>query len=196
VTERARKLEEVVEVYQALRLCCTEAMEYAHRNNSWSRFAEKLQKNTGKTVGDTAYSDHGVKKLFDDHVMRILDEVCFLDLVRAFERIVFDLVDTASGEIKKAAKGKTKYPFYLCAERFVKSPADKDISNLGHVQKMLEGHLAPDLHRRFDEIVRYRNWLAHGNRFKDPKDRPSRREEVSEALEILSEILANIKHVV
>lgn len=190
-----RRLDEVLEIYQALKLSC-EVPRDSLKRGSWRKFADKLSEMTGKRLGDTPYSKKRFEDLFDNGVTPILYELSFLDLVRVFERIAFDLVDNASGSIKKILKeSKKTYPFHLCAEKFVKSLTERDISNLGHIQTILEGHLSSDLNSRLDKIVKYRNWLAHGNRFifGDKKDRPAPPGEIEEVAETLNEILNRIR---
>ncbi|MFA6223026.1 MAG: hypothetical protein WC647_12000 [Desulfomonilaceae bacterium] len=189
----SRELEDTLEIYRALRVCCTEAMELAKRN-AWKNLAKKLEATSKKTHGDAPYSKRDLENLFDNHVMPILDEVCFIDLVRVFERIVFELVDNASGEIKKTIKGsKANYPFYLCAEKFVKSSTERDIRNLGDIQEILKGGVSNSLYDDLGKIVKYRNWLAHGNRFKDKKDQAARPGEMDWVLDIFKEILTRIR---
>ncbi|MEW6350351.1 MAG: hypothetical protein AB1646_14890 [Thermodesulfobacteriota bacterium] len=122
------------------------------------------------------------------------EELCFIDLVRVFEGIVFDLVDNASGEIKKTIRAsKGKYPFSPSAEKFVKSSEGRDISNLGHIQEILEGRLSRNLSEKLAAIVKYRNWLAHGNRFKDTNAQASLPGDRHQVLAILKDVLAGIR---
>jgi|UniRef100_A0A7C4ARL4 hypothetical protein len=190
-----RKLEKVLEIYHALKLSCKLPRDSIKRS-SWQNFAHELAIKTGRTVGDVPYSKKELEDLFDNSVTPILYEISFLDLVRVFEHIVFDLVDNASGKIEKIIKeSKEAYPFHRCAASFVKSPTKRDITNLGHIQEILAGHLTPDLDKKLDRIVKYRNWLAHGNRFKyeDRKDQPTPPGEIEEIAEILEEILRRIR---
>lgn len=195
VRHESRKLEKVLEIYQVLKLSCEDPRESLKRN-TWRNFAEKLAEKTGRTVGDAPYSKKDLEDLFDNGVTPILYEISFLDLVRVFERIVFSLVDNASGKIGKIIKqSKETYPFRLCAAKFVKSSTNRDISNLGHIQEILQGHLSPDLDKKLDKIVKYRNWLAHGNRFKyeDEKYQPTPPGGIEEIAETLKEILSRIQ---
>ena len=165
----------MLEIYQALKLSYDDPRESIKRN-SWRNFAEKLENKTGKATGDAPYTKEDFELLFDDGVSPILYEMAFLDLVRVFEHIVFNLLDNASGKIGVDREGiQEVYPFRFCAAKFVKSSTRRDINNLGHVQEILEGHLSFDLYNRLDNIVKYRNWLAHGNRFKyeSEKERPA-----------------------
>jgi len=190
-----RKLEKVLEIYQALKLSCEDPRKSLERS-TWQNFADKLEKKTGKTVGDPHYSKRDLEDLFDNWVTPVLYEISFLDLVRVFEHIVFDLVDNASGKIAKIIReSKETYPFSSCAPKFVKSSTKRDLSNLGHIQEILEGHLSPDLEKKLDKVVKYRNWLAHGNRFKyeDKKDQPTPPGEIEEIAETLNEILSRIR---
>lgn len=190
-----RKLEKVLEIYQALKLSCEDPRESLKRG-TWRNFADKLAKKTGRTAGDAPYGKKDLEDLFDHGVTPILYEISFLDLVRVFEHIVFDLVDNASGKIEKIIREtKATYPFRSCAAKFVKSSARRDISNLGHIQEILEGHLPADLDEKLDRIVKYRNWLAHGNRFNydDKKDVPAPPGEIEEIVETLKEILSRIR---
>lgn len=188
-----RDLSKAVEIYHALEVCCSEAMEAAPKRND-TKFADKLSFRTERKTGDPPYTKRELKDLFDNHVVPILDEICFIDLVRVFEQVVFDLVDNASGRIRSVVKkSKEKYPFHLCSEKFVKSPTNRDISNLGHVHDILEGKISPDLHKKLGQIVDYRNWLTHGNRFKGKK--PVSPGSLPEVLDILEEVLTKIRPV-
>ena len=70
--------------------------------------------------------------LFDNEVTPILYEMCFLDLIRVFERIVFEFVDNATGEIEKIInKSKEIYAFSSCAAKFVKSSTNRDSKQPG-----------------------------------------------------------------
>ncbi|MGO9569833.1 MAG: hypothetical protein ACLP5H_20055 [Desulfomonilaceae bacterium] len=193
--KKTRDLKEVLEIYYVLEVCCSDGMNSVKTNHR--KLAAKLAEKAGKTYGDPEYTRESLKDLFDK-AAPTLYEVCFLDLVRVFEQIVFDLIDTASGEIRRAIKRsrKEKYPFYLCAENFVKIVRVReggDISNLRDVEKILEGAISPDLQKKLANIVKYRNWLAHGKRFKDEKDQPPFPGEIPQVLEILEEVLARIR---
>jgi len=190
-----RELEKVLEIYQTLKLSC-EAPRESLRRSTWRNFAEKLAIKTGKAVGDAPYGKKELEDLFDNGVTPILYETSFLDLIRVFEHIVFNLVDNASGKIGKIIKESDEtYPFRSCAAKFVKSSTKRDISNLGHIQEILEGHLSPDLDKKLDKIVKFRNWLAHGNRFKyeDEKDQRTPPGEIEEIADTLKEILSRIR---
>lgn len=188
---KTRELHEALEIYHILRACCIEAMESIKRDPG--KFARKVAEKTGKTAGAAGYSRESFQHFFDKSLAPILDEVCFIDLVRVFEKTVFEFVNNASGEIKSAIKkgSKEKYPFYLCADKFVKV-SEQDIHNLGDVQKILEDKISPDLHKELTNIVKYRNWLAHGNRFKKEGE-PNLPGDLREIHEILEEVLAEIR---
>jgi hypothetical protein len=191
----ARDLKDALEVYYLLEVCCSDGMNSVNMNPK--KFACKLAEKAGKTHGDPDYTRTSLKNLFDK-ATPTLYEVCFIDLVRVFEQIVFDLIDTASGQIRRAIKSasKEKYPFYLCAENFVKvvvKDGEGDIANLGELQKILEGKISPDLHKKLTNIVKYRNWLAHGKRFKDKKGPPPHPGRIPQVLEILEEVLTKIR---
>ncbi len=194
--QRTRDLQEALEVYHILCVCCSEGMEAIKRDPG--KFARKVAEKTGKAFGEARYTRKSLQDFFDQSITPMLNEMCFIDLVRVFEQIVFEFVDNASGAIKSAIKkgSKEKYPFYLYAEKFVKG-SERDIHNLGDVQKILEdresGDRNPsDLQKKLTNIVKYRNWLAHGNRFKKEGE-PSQPGDLLEIQEILQEVLAQIR---
>jgi hypothetical protein len=189
VVHKQRDLKETLEIYNVLKACCSEVMEWVKRDPA--KFASKLAQKTSRAPGDPSYSKKSLAELFDNTVTPTLDEVCFIDLVRVFERIVFDLVDNASGQIRRVIEkgSKEKYPFHLYADKFVKVK-ETDIGNLGDVQKILQGRIDRDLENKLTNIVKYRNWLAHGKRF---ADKPSWPGTIAEVLEILEEVLTKIR---
>ena len=191
-----RELEDAMIVYHALTLCCTRTMGSVKNSGAWSDFGKELAKRMAK---DRPYDKAFLEDLFDNRVTKVLEEICFIDLVRIFERIIFDSLDNASGEIKAVVKAsRGRYPFYASADRFVKSsniPDEErhkgkhaDMTTLGHVQEILTD-ISPEL----SKIVKYRNFLAHGNRFKNRIDRASSPGELHQILEILEEALGKIR---
>jgi hypothetical protein len=99
-----------------------------------------------------------------DIMVQSMDDLIILGLVSDFEKIVFDRVENASGEITKIVKQKYKSkPFLKFSADFVKS--SKDIDKLSIIKAIVSPKLPEELSSKFAEIVDFRNRLAHGKRF-------------------------------
>lgn len=189
VSGKSRDLRQALEIYFILQVCCDQARESISRNST--TVAEQFSELMSGWPGQPRYTNEDVDNLLATVVMPILDEICFVDLVRAFEQIIFRLVDNASGEIKAAIKrgSKSEYPFRFVADRFIKQKQD-DVRNLGDVEKILKDKIHSDLQDKLTWIIKYRNWLAHGNRFSERLYCPG---EIAEVVEILERVLEEIK---
>lgn len=196
-----RNLNDALEIYHALILCCDEAMDSVRRDpGPFSRKFAEATKTTGPLKGDLR---DFFEKFFDKRVTSTLYEVCFLDTVRIFEFMLFEMVKEASGNIKdivndpesaKAVK-RAKFPFQSYADKFVKERREDihnagDLRNLGDVKEILKGRLRQQLYVELDAIVTYRNWLAHGNRF---SERPPHPGSLQDVVKVLYDILTEIK---
>ena len=99
-----------------------------------------------------------------DIMVQTIDELIIMGFVSDFEKIVFDLVDNASGEITKiASKNYSNGPFKHFASDFVKS--GKDIDKLSIIKAIISPKLPDELLKKFIEVIDFRNRLAHGKRF-------------------------------
>jgi RiboL-PSP-HEPN len=99
-----------------------------------------------------------------DSMVDSVEELIILGLVSDFEKIVFDRVDNASGEISKIVKQKyASKPFHEFSSDFVKT--SKDIDKLSIIKAMTTPKLPVELSKKFAEVIDFRNRLAHGKRF-------------------------------
>ena len=99
-----------------------------------------------------------------DMMVQSIDELIILGLVSDFEKIVFDRVENASGEIAKIVKQKyTSKPFFDFSIDFVKST--KEIDKLSIIKAIVSSKLPDELSKKFGEVIDFRNRLAHGKRF-------------------------------
>ncbi len=99
-----------------------------------------------------------------DNMIQSIDELIVLGLVADFEKIVFDRVRNASGEIQKIVKRQYKSPPFLdFSTSFVKSI--NDIDKLSIIKSIVVEKLPEELYKKFAEVVEFRNRLAHGKRF-------------------------------
>jgi hypothetical protein len=193
-----RNLDDALEIYRALILCRDEAMGSVRRDPG--PFSRKFAEATNTARSLKGEPRDFFEKFFDTRVTPTLYEICFLDIVRIFEFMVFEMVKEASGKIKnilsdpKSPK-KAKFPFQSYADKFVKERVGDirnpgDLRNLGDVKEILKGRLHQRLYGELDAIVTYRNWLAHGNRF---SARPRYPGELQDVVKVLHDILTEIK---
>ncbi|MDZ7898451.1 MAG: HEPN domain-containing protein [Arcicella sp.] len=99
-----------------------------------------------------------------DAMYQAIEELIVIGLVSDFEKIIFDRVDNASGEIVKIVKQKYDLkPFNDFSADFVKS--SKDIDKLSIIKKIIDPKLPKELSDKFKDIIEFRNRLAHGKRF-------------------------------
>lgn len=99
-----------------------------------------------------------------EEMVNSMDELIVLGLVSDFEKIVFDRLENASGEISKIVKEKYKgVPFNKFSLDFVKTA--KEIDKLSVIKSIISPKLPVELVEKFAEVVEFRNRLAHGKRF-------------------------------
>lgn len=99
-----------------------------------------------------------------DAMVQSIDDLIILGLVSDFEKIVFDRVRNASGDILKIVKKQySGVPFNDFSSSFVKTVAD--IDKLSIIKSIISEKLPEDLSTSFAEVVEFRNRLAHGKRF-------------------------------
>lgn len=116
-------------------------------------YVGKLSKNRKQFIGEKM-----------DLMNQSIEELVVLGLVSDFEKIVFDKVENASGEISKIVKNHYKAsPFNKFSTNFVKS--EKDIDKLSIIKAIISPKLPNELANRFSDIIEFRNRLAHGKRF-------------------------------
>jgi hypothetical protein len=104
-----------------------------------------------------------IAEYFDGLSQKVFD-FCFLDLVASFERIIFNTIGNASGEIKGIVRDKYKRPspFHMTAASFVKK--QEDIYNLSGLKSLISEKLPKNNSEVLSEILEHRNWIAHGKR--------------------------------
>lgn len=135
------------------------------QNETYKRSDDGFLKAIGfPYVGEIAKDRKGFVGIKMDTMVQAMDELIILGLVSDFEKIVFDRVENASGEIAKIVKQKyTSKPFLEFSADFVKT--SRDIDKLSIVKAIVSPKLPEELSKKFTEIVNFRNRLAHGKRF-------------------------------
>lgn len=99
-----------------------------------------------------------------DLMTKSIEELIVVGLVSDFEKIVFDRVENASGEISKLVKSQyNSNPFKYFSADFVKSV--KEIDKLSVIKSIIAKKLPDELLQKFSEVIDFRNRLAHGKRF-------------------------------
>ena len=82
-----KKLDDAFEIYRTLELCCREAMDSVMRNpDPFSRKFAEATGTTGQRKGDLRSFS---QDFFTNQVTPTLLEICFLDVVRTFEFMVY-----------------------------------------------------------------------------------------------------------
>jgi len=196
----AKNLDDALKTYRTLVLCCEEAMEAVKRDPG--PFSRKFSLATETTSQRTKDIRNFFKDFFGQKVTPALEQVCFLDVVRTFESMVFELVGDASGNIKRIVNDSARakagkritFPFQSSADRFVKIKGEDvqnpgDIRYLSDVKDILNGKIPHELYDSLDAIIRYRNWLAHGNR---SSERPEYPGDLPHVVKILNDVLREI----
>lgn len=182
---RNDELRLALERYLLHKKFCDDAWSLADRNPGkfkqgvTSAIPEMIAGKKSKT--DREYSDelkiaHGA----------MLYEVCFLDIIGTFEKILFDRLENALGLVEKmVGQGYKRGPFTLCSASLIKGT--REIHNLGHIRDLIKPHLGQQQKSDvgLDIIVDYRNWLAHGKRFKERVAFDTRLEDLVEILEAI-----------
>jgi len=120
----------------------------------------------GKLLGNKTTTNRAKKiEIFFDSLQQDLIDSYFINIVATFEKIIFSKIPTAVGDTRKIVKDNydENGPFGLVIGRFIK--ATNDFNNLSNIKELLRGKIPSDLFDGFDEIVNYRNRIAHGKRF-------------------------------
>lgn len=100
-----------------------------------------------------------------------ITELYILNIIATFERIVFQKIDNAYGEIrsivtieydKRHSKKHKPAPLYHSAASFIKDK--EDVHSLSGARKILENQITEESSEYLREIIEYRNWLSHGKR--------------------------------
>lgn len=180
-------LQEVFEKYICLIKICEYAQERATNKATGSdfiqRFALPIQ---GKKV--TSKSSVHIKEYFDEKLQQTILDYAILEIVAAFEKILFLRIDNASGEMKRIVKERYKTPAPLAKMSGAFIKGKEGIYNLSGVIALLEGKIPPRLMSQLSAIREHRNWLAHGKR---SVGQPSTLT-IREVYNILQEILENL----
>ncbi len=123
-------------------------------------------------------------------------ELYILDIIATFERIVFQKIDNAYGEIKnivtteydkRHSKKHRPAPLYHSAASFIKDK--EDVHSLSGARKILENQITEESSEDLREIIDYRNWLSHGKRRNVGRASTLKIEEIKEILmRIIDEI--------
>lgn len=169
--------------YQAF---CRQARDEAVRNPG--RFRTRWGNIAVDQVGRKASSDREFAgDLFDD-LLPTLDELCFLELIRVFEKLLFERLTNAAGDIRKVVKEERESgPFQICSSGLIRD--QDDVRNLGALARIMGGTISAALQNDLRRIVDYRDRLAHGKRFGQDPAVPMSMDDV---VEILERVLARI----
>lgn len=120
----------------------------------------------GNLLGNKTKSNRSKEiELFFDNLQQDLIDSYFINIVATFEKIIFSIIPNAVGDTRKIVNENydDKKPFKPMIDRFVKDT--NDFNNLSNIKELLRGKIASDLYEVFDEIINYRNRIAHGKRF-------------------------------
>jgi hypothetical protein len=170
-------LENPINTYNALVEICelAKAMSLKNPDKYVGRFKLPIGAEKSKDV------KRDIKEYFDG-LQKQLENTFFLNLVATFESVVFDKVNNASGEMKKTLREEyeDEKPFSKFSGEFVKSP--DDIRGLGTIREIVSRKLTKKLKDDISGIIKYRDHLAHGERF-NPKYTFAKLEDVQYVLE-------------
>jgi len=124
-----------------------------------------------------------IENYFDSLQQQIFDN-SFVDLVAAFERIIFIKIGNSSGLLRRIVKENysAQYPFSIAIEGFIKDA--NTINRLSSIQKILDGGISNYLSEQLKNIIDYRNRITHGKRFGSETTLTMKK-----TLEILNEVL-------
>jgi hypothetical protein len=176
------KLKEIFESYESLKEICNDAKEQSKRNN---RFAIRVIPFLGKSKKPKLEHHSVIADYFDSLNERIKDHY-ILELIAAFEHIIFKRFENTSGEIKTIVKKQQSLPPYRSS--FIKT--EKDIHNLSGAREILESQISGKLYDNLKEITDHRNWLSHGKRRDVGKESLLSIEDI---YEILTEIIEALR---
>jgi len=155
-----QNLESIVANYHVVQSICSKALALTLQNDRYiSDF--KLPNFWEKSSKDKV----GKIQQYFDHLNDSILENFYLELFACFEATVLEKVKLASGEMSKILKKNYKgaFPFVSYEDRFVKNI--DDMSGLNKILDLLKDKIPSDLFKGLEEIVKYRNKLAHGKRF-------------------------------
>ena len=132
-------------------------------------------------------SKNEIETYFDNLNDRIL-EYAYLELFAGFEATVIEKIKLASGEMSKTIKENynNSFPFVNYEKKFVKN-AD-DLSSLNKILDLLKNKINDKLYEGLEDIVKYRDKLAHGKRFHENVALDSIESTYDIMIEILDEI--------
>ncbi len=175
-------LDDILHAYNAMKEICNAAKNRIHANQH-NDFAKKIipSKFLSKGKADT-YFDSLEKKVEEHFIM---------DIVATFERVVFDRIGTACGEIENIVKDECNqrekngaaFPLYESAPNFIKDK--EDINNLSGIKNLLK----IPRKKKLEEIINHRNWISHGKRAGVGKSSNSRIQDMHKELtDILNQI--------
>lgn len=120
----------------------------------------------GKLLGNKTTTNRSKNiEIFFDNLQQDLIDSYFINIVATFESIIFSKIPKAVGDTRKIVKDNydENGPFGSVIGRFIK--ATNDFNNLSNIKELLRGKIPSCLFDVFDEIVNYRNRIAHGKRF-------------------------------
>ena len=136
------------------------------------------------------------RKAVQEHFERIGRQIRrqgFVDLVSAFEADLFHLMGMATSKARHVLKQHydAAYPFADHRDLLARTPSD--IANLGGYRRLLAMPARAGSDPRCDlwDIIAYRDYLAHGERWAFPADPPT----IAFAYRVLSEEIRRVEAV-
>jgi len=138
------------------------------------------KRGTDRKAALQEYFDSVEESLFDQYLLR---------LVAAFERLVFQKLNTAVGTARTTLEGNypTASPFSRAARHLVKNTTD-DFTNLADVEKLLASY-PQSASKDLQELREHRNWIAHGGRL----GQQSRFSRIDDVYTVLADLLVVIE---
>lgn len=103
--------------------------------------------------------------VYFNNLRKQVSDNAFVEMVATFERIVFTKIGNATGLTRKIVREHYERgnPFHIAIISFIKS--SDEINRLSSLYNILHGRIPNDLSDSFEEIISYRNRVAHGKRF-------------------------------
>jgi hypothetical protein len=126
--------------------------------------------------------------IFTDNLEKASYDGAVLNLVSAFERVVFEKYKNSYGTLKNIVGENAVRPmdFFKSRVNFIN---DK-IEYLAGILNLLEGHIPNDLFLKLKIIKDHRNYIAHGKRDSQP---PAYEFKLDEMVRILDEVILEIE---